>query len=104
MVIEGLPHVIAFQNQGENKIEPAPECRKILKFKKIHLYENNSNCCIWYENISGRTGNDLSSALRKILNKVIIDFPEANRILTWSMHTSKSKPNDGIFHCRLFKK
>lgn len=41
-------------------------------------------CSIWSEMQSGRSGNDIASALRKILNKAVIDNPGTTKIILWS--------------------
>lgn len=41
-------------------------------------------CSIWYESQSGRTGNDIASALIKILKLVITDIPQVRKIILWS--------------------
>ena len=41
-------------------------------------------CSIWTENQSGRSGNDIASALRKILDKVVSDCPKVAKIIMWS--------------------
>lgn len=41
-------------------------------------------CCIWSEGAHGRQGSDIASGLIKILERIIIDFPLAKRIILWS--------------------
>lgn len=41
-------------------------------------------CAIWMETTSGRSGNDLASALTAILKAVLSDFPLVTEITTWS--------------------
>lgn len=41
-------------------------------------------CAIWHEAISGRTGNDLASALIKILKCFVSDNPTVKKIILWS--------------------
>lgn len=41
-------------------------------------------CAIWTEFHSGRSGNDIASALVRILSKLSSDHPEINRITLWS--------------------
>lgn len=41
-------------------------------------------CAIWNEFYSGRSGNDIASALLQILSKVSGDYPQINRITLWS--------------------
>lgn len=51
----------------------------ILKSKPNLTY-----CAIWGENMSGRSGNDLASALIKILKAVVKDNPTLKEIILWS--------------------
>lgn len=39
---------------------------------------------MWDESKMGRTGNDIASALLKILNRIIQDFPGITDIIPWS--------------------
>ncbi|XP_055704089.1 uncharacterized protein LOC129802363 [Phlebotomus papatasi] len=41
-------------------------------------------CSIWNEAVSGRTGDDLASALYKIIQGVLQDHPDVNKIILWS--------------------
>lgn len=41
-------------------------------------------CAIWTEFHSGRSGNDIASALISILSKLVHDFPHLTRITLWS--------------------
>lgn len=41
-------------------------------------------CCIWSEGTHGRQGNDIASALIKILERVVKDFPHINKMILWS--------------------
>lgn len=41
-------------------------------------------CSIWTEVQSGRSGNDIASALRKILNQVATDNSNISKIILWS--------------------
>ena len=43
-----------------------------------------SLCCIWTEKVSGRTGNDIASALIAILNKIQMTHPEITKYILWS--------------------
>ena len=51
-----------------------------LKAAKI----KESFCCIWTEKVSGRTGNDIASALIAILNKIQMTHPEITKYILWS--------------------
>lgn len=41
-------------------------------------------CAVWSETMCGREGNDIASALFKILSRVIKDFKDVTYIITWS--------------------
>lgn len=41
-------------------------------------------CAIWNESCCGRSGNVIASALIKILNKIVIDYPEIRKFILWS--------------------
>lgn len=41
-------------------------------------------CSLWHEGLMGRTGNDLASALIKILEAVFLDNPELVTLVLWS--------------------
>ena len=41
-------------------------------------------CAIWHEGIGGRGGNDIASALVKILGRVVSDFPNTLHLILWS--------------------
>lgn len=41
-------------------------------------------CSLWHEKISGRSGNDIASALIFILKRVVRDNPNVKNIILWS--------------------
>lgn len=41
-------------------------------------------CAVWNETMSGRTGEDLASALFKIIHSVLQDLPNIKKIVLWS--------------------
>lgn len=41
-------------------------------------------CAVWTEAMSGRGGNDMASAIVKILERAVQDHPEVTEIVTWS--------------------
>lgn len=41
-------------------------------------------CALWTEAHSGRTGDDIASAVAKILENILIDNPETKKIILWS--------------------
>lgn len=45
---------------------------------------NLTYCAIWNEAHSGRSGNDIASALIKVLNKILKDFNHTEHIVLWS--------------------
>lgn len=52
-----------------------------------HLSFNNTKtvyCTIWSEALQGRAGNDIASAVFKILNRVAEDFPLLEELILWS--------------------
>ncbi|XP_067634692.1 uncharacterized protein [Eurosta solidaginis] len=46
--------------------------------------EKVTYCALWNETLSGRSGNDIASALIKILNKILEEHPNINTIILWS--------------------
>lgn len=46
--------------------------------------DKQAYCCIWSEGTHGRQGNDIASALIKILDRVVKDFPHINKMILWS--------------------
>lgn len=44
----------------------------------------NGYCAVWHEGLCGRTGNDIASALVKILSKICLDYSNANDLILWS--------------------
>ncbi|CAH2100965.1 unnamed protein product [Euphydryas editha] len=50
-----------------------------------HLSTNKKvYCAIWSENTAGRSGNDIASAVYKILTQVLLDNPHFTSIILWS--------------------
>ena len=41
-------------------------------------------CCVWTENIAGRAGNEIASALTHILKNVVRDHPQITSKILWS--------------------
>ncbi|KAK4875572.1 hypothetical protein RN001_011994 [Aquatica leii] len=77
----------------ENVINLPKSDVSILFYKqKLNVYNLTAHCsiskevycAIWPETMCGRSGNDLSSALVQILEKVVSNHPEINEIITWS--------------------
>lgn len=46
--------------------------------------EKITYCAIWHEGHSGRSGNDIASALLKLLNNISKDNPNLKKIILWS--------------------
>lgn len=46
--------------------------------------QKQAYCCIWSEGTHGRQGSDIASGLIKILNRVLVDFPQVRKIILWS--------------------
>lgn len=45
---------------------------------------NTAYSAVWHEGVTGRNANCIASALRKILEKVLIDLPHIQEIVLWS--------------------
>ncbi|KAF2889764.1 hypothetical protein ILUMI_16409 [Ignelater luminosus] len=60
--------------------------------RKLNIYnltahcslQKQAYCCIWSEATQGRKGNHIASALIRILDHVIDDFPHIKTIILWS--------------------
>src|SRR6218665_3243189 len=60
--------------------------------RKLNVYQLTGHCSIgkqsygvlWPESLSGRTGNDIASALMKILERITEDNPEVTEMVLWS--------------------
>ena len=49
-----------------------------------HLSNKQGFCCIWMEAMAGRAGDDISSAVIRVVNEIIKDNPEILDLITWS--------------------
>lgn len=60
--------------------------RKYISFNfTAHCLNNKKTyCSFWHEQINGRSGNNIASALMAILNNVKLDFPTMKKIILWS--------------------
>ena len=47
-------------------------------------FSKQGYCAIWTECMSGRTGNDITTAFIQILNKVAADHPNVTELICWS--------------------
>lgn len=71
---------------------PRAEIGPIFYFSKLNIYNltgylsstKKTYCSLWTEHTAGRSGNDLASALMKILNRVFEDNSEICDLITWS--------------------
>lgn len=73
---------------------PQAEISSLFYYSKLSLYNLTAHlqtktsktvyCAIWPETISGRTGNDIASAVYKIMKRVLEDNPSFEEIITWS--------------------
>lgn len=77
----------------ENVINlPKSEVSVLFYKQKLNVYNLTAHssvnkevyCAVWPETMCGRSGNDLSSALVKILERFVSKHPEINNIITWS--------------------
>ena len=46
--------------------------------------DKQAYCAFWGENVSGMSGNDIASALTKILERIADKHPETKRFIPWS--------------------
>ena len=71
---------------------PKAETSCFFYKRKLNVYNLTAHvsktkqgyCAIWSENTSGRAGNDIASAVIKILNLVVSHHPETRNFITWS--------------------
>jgi len=52
-----------------------------------HLSTNKKTkalCVLWNESQSGRTGNDMASAVYRMLKEVLVLYPHLKRLIIWS--------------------
>ena len=77
----------------ENVIScPRAEVSSFFYKRKMNLYNMTAHssltkkgyCAVWMEIMAGRGGNDMASAIVKILERVVQDHPEVTEIVTWS--------------------
>ena len=73
------------------KTLPKPNAGYFFCKRKITLYNlmamtfsKQGYCAIWRECMSGRAGNDITSAFIQILNKVAADHPNVTELICWS--------------------
>lgn len=71
---------------------PKAEVSSFYYLSKLSVYNLTAHfsvtgrvyCAIWPETLMGRRGNDIASALVKILTKIIEDNPETKEFVLWS--------------------
>ena len=73
------------------KTLPKPNAGYFFCKRKVTLYNlmamtssKQGYCAIWTECMSGRAGNDITSAFIQILNKVAADHPNVTELICWS--------------------
>ncbi|CAG9860870.1 unnamed protein product [Phyllotreta striolata] len=71
---------------------PKADIKNFFYKSKLNVYNMTGHlsvgkkvyCAIWTEALHGRTGNDMASAVYKILDKIMEDHPEFTEIILWS--------------------
>lgn len=71
---------------------PKAEVSNFFYKSKFNVYNltahfsvtKNVYCAIWTENLMGRSGNDIASALYKILEQVLADHPNVTELILWA--------------------
>lgn len=71
-----------------------PRCRVSSAFykRKLNTYNltavvnktGKGYCAIWPENLSGRSGNDIASALVCLIKEILVDHPDCRHLILWS--------------------
>nr|CAH7724128.1 unnamed protein product [Callosobruchus chinensis] len=70
---------------------PKAEVSKFFYKSKLSVYNLTAHlslskqvyCAVWAEHLIGRTGNDIASALYRILNQVVEDHPSLTELILW---------------------
>nr|CAI5826453.1 unnamed protein product [Callosobruchus analis] len=70
---------------------PKAEVSKFFYKSKLSVYSLTAHlslskqvyCAVWAEHLIGRTGNDIASALYRILNQVVEDHPSLTELILW---------------------
>lgn len=90
--VHGRTHaIISFDLQNVLCL-PHENIKSMFYLRKLAVYNLTTHCsigregycAIWVENVAGRTGNDIASALVEILNKVVEHHQELTDITLWS--------------------
>lgn len=71
---------------------PKGDVKNFFYKSKLNVYNmtahlsinNNAYCAVWSEALHGRAGNDIASAVYKILNKVLEEYPLLEELVLWS--------------------
>lgn len=73
---------------------PRAEISSFFYYSKLSVYNVTAHlktkhgkkvfCAVWPETMGGRTGNDIASAVFKILSKVLEEDPTIEHLITWS--------------------
>ena len=71
---------------------PKAEISNFFYLRKLSVYNMTAHlsldkdvyCCIWSESQSGRAGNDLASAILRILESVLTTHPQLKNLILWS--------------------
>lgn len=71
---------------------PKADIKNFFYKSKLNVYNMTAHlsvgkrvyCAIWTEALHGRTGNDMASAVYKILHRVLEDHPEFTELILWS--------------------
>lgn len=53
----------------------------------VHLQMTSHSqvyCALWHEGIVGRSGNDMASAVLKVIETIFVQYPTITNIITWS--------------------
>ena len=83
--------VICFDLQNVFAL-PNAEVSNFFYKRKLSVYNLTAHCsltkqsygAVWTENMSGRSGNDIASALVAILHKIVQDNPLVTELVLWS--------------------
>nr|CAH7712408.1 unnamed protein product [Callosobruchus chinensis] len=70
---------------------PKAEVSKFFYKSKLSVYNLTAHlslskqvyCAVWAEHLIGRTGNNIASALYRILNQVVEDHPSLTELILW---------------------
>ncbi|XP_072383854.1 uncharacterized protein, partial [Diabrotica undecimpunctata] len=69
---------------------PKADIKNFFYKSKLNVYNMTGHlsvgkyCAVWTEALHGRKGNDIASAVYKIVGKVLEDHPEFTKIILWS--------------------